>query len=164
VALGQRERGWVQTPVVFTLPLRLVPGYLFLTAAINKIQAGWLGGTGLQTTLEEWLSRGGTYTWYESFLRDTVIPHQDLFAHLVVIGEMAVGSLLLIGFLVRPASFVGILMCLNYLFAKGGALIGFSSESLFLILLATAMLVNPGRALGVDGFLYERLRLPRWLI
>jgi thiosulfate dehydrogenase [quinone] large subunit len=164
VALGQRERGWVRTPVAFTLLLRLVPGYLFLTAGINKIQSGWLSGTGLQTTLEEWLSKGGTYTWYEPLLTGTVIPNQDVFSYLIVIGELAVGSLLLVGFLVRPASLVGILMCLNYLFARGGALVGFSVESLFLVILVTVLLVNPGRALGIDGFLYERLRLPTWLI
>ncbi len=164
MALLERERGWVQTPVAFTLLLRLVPGYLFLTAGIGKIQGGWLGGTGLKTTLEGWLAKGGTYTWYESFLTGFVIPHQDLFSYLIVVGEIAVGSLLLIGFLVRPASVVGILMCLNFLFAKGAALVGFSVESLFLVILATSMMVNPGRSLGIDGFLYERLRLPTWLI
>lgn len=164
MALRERERGWIRTPVVFTLLLRLVPGYLFLTAGIGKVQQGWLAGEGLKATLASWLAKGGTYTWYEPFLSETVLPNQELFATLVVVGEIAVGSLLLIGFLVRPASVIGIFMCLNYLLAKGHPLVGFNVESLFLVILATSMLVNPGRALGIDGFLYERLRLPSWLI
>ena len=86
------------------------------------------------------------------------------FAKLVVMGELAIGALLLIGLLVRPASFIAIVMCLNYLCGKGEALVGFNAESMLLVILVTAMLINPGRALGVDGFLYERLRLPNWII
>jgi uncharacterized membrane protein YphA (DoxX/SURF4 family) len=162
--IRDRERGWVCTPVALTLLLRLVPGYLFLTAGISKIQSAWLGGGGLRSTLEGFLSSGQPFDWYRSFLQETVIPNETTFAYLLVIGEVAVGGLLLIGFLVRPASFVGIFLCLNYLCAKGSALVGFNVESLFLVILATCLLVNPGRSLGVDGFLYERLRLPTWII
>jgi thiosulfate dehydrogenase [quinone] large subunit len=164
LASRERERGLIRTPIVLTLLLRLVPGYLFLAAGIGKIQGGWIGGTALKTTLEAWLAKGGMYTWYGSFLQESVIPSQDLFAYLVVIGEIAVGGLLLVGFLVRPASVVGILLVLNFLLAQGHPVIGFNVESLLLVILTTALLVNPGRSLGIDGFLYERLRLPTWLI
>jgi uncharacterized membrane protein YphA (DoxX/SURF4 family) len=164
LALVDREKGGVRTPVALTLLLRLVPGYLFLTAGIEKVQGGWLSGGGLKTTLSSWVSSGVPYDWYRSFLADTVIPNEVTFAYLIVIGEIAVGSLLLIGFFVRPASLIGIFLCLNYLCAKGSALVGFNVESLFLVILTTALLVNPGRALGVDGYLYERLRLPPWFI
>lgn len=164
MALGERERGWVRTPVVFTLLLRLVPGYLFLSAGIGKLRGGWLEGPGLKDTLEAWLNRGGTYTWYEGFLTGTVIPNHETFSYLLVVGEIGVGILLLLGFLVRPASLLGMVMSLNFLLAKGQDLVGFSVESLLLVILVTALLVNPGRSLGIDGFLYERLRLPTWLI
>jgi len=154
----------VCAPVALTLLLRLVPGYLFLTAGINKIQNGWLSGGGLRPTLEGFISSGQPFDWYRSFLQDTVLGNETTFAHLLVIGEVAVGGLLLIGFLVRPASLVGIFLCLNYLCAKGSALVGFNVESLFLVILATCLLVNPGRSLGVDGYLYDRLRLPAWFI
>lgn len=159
-----REKGWVRTPVALTLLLRLVPGYLFLTAGINKVQTGWLTGGGLKSALETFMTTAAPYDWYKGFMTDTVIPNEVTFAYLLVIGEIAVGGLLLIGFLVRPASLVAIFLCLNYLCAKGGALIGFNVESLFLVILATCLLVNPGRALGVDGYLYERLRVPGWFV
>jgi uncharacterized membrane protein YphA (DoxX/SURF4 family) len=153
----------VQVPVIFTLLLRLIPGYLFLQAGIAKIQHGW-PSAGLRAAIEKWLASGGTYTWYEPFLTDVVLPNDRLFATLVLVGEIAVGSLLLIGFLVRPASLAGVFLVLNFLCAKGSSLVGLNVESLLLVILVTSMLVNPGRSLGVDGFLYERLRLPAWLI
>ena len=79
-------------------------------------------------------------------------------------GFWLIPLLLLVGFLVRVASLLGLLMVLNFLLAKGSAVVGINAESLMLVILATALLVNPGRALGIDGFLYERLRLPTWLI
>jgi thiosulfate dehydrogenase [quinone] large subunit len=164
LASRERERGLIRTPIVLTLLLRLVPGYLFLAAGIGKLQSGWLGGRALETTVETWLAKGGMYTWYGSFLQDTVLPNQDLFSSLVVIGEVVVGGLLLLGFLVRPASLVAVFMVLNFLLAQGHPLVGFNVESLLLVILITALLVNPGRSLGIDGFLYERLRLPTWLI
>ena len=161
MSIRDRENGWVRTPVALTLLLRLVPGYLFLTAGIEKVQGGWLSnGAGLRAMLETWLP----HDWYRGFLQDTVLVHDSTFATLVVFGEILVGGLLLVGFLVRPASLVAMLMCLNYLCAKGEALVGFNAESMLLVILATALLVNPGRALGVDGFLYERLRVPTWFI
>lgn len=159
-----REKGWIRTPVALTLLLRLVPGYLFLTAGINKIQSGWLTGGGLKSALETFLATAQPFDWYKGFMTDTVLQSEITFSYLLVIGEIVVGALLLIGFLVRPGSLVGIFLCLNYLCAKGGALIGFNVESLFIVILATCVLVNPGRALGVDGFLYERLRLPGWFV
>lgn len=151
----------MRTPVALTLLLRLVPGYLFLLAGIEKMQGGWMnGGDGLRASLASWLP----HDFYAGFLQDTVLANAPTFAKLVVLGELAVGGLLLIGLLVRPASLIAVVMCLNYLCGKGEALIGFSAESMLLVILLTAMIVNPGRALGVDGFLYERLRLPTWFI
>ena len=164
MAIRDREKGWVRTPVALTLLLRLVPGYLFLTAGISKFQNGWLTGGGLKASVEGFVTSGQPFEWYRSFLQDTVLSNESTFAYLLVVGEVAVGGLLLIGFLVRPASLVGMFLCLNYLCAKGSALVGFNVESLFLVILATCLLVNPGRVLGVDGYLYERLRLPSWFI
>lgn len=73
-------------------------------------------------------------------------------------GKILVGLCLIIGLLTRFSSAVGIFMFINYILgpgmARGGATLG-NSET-FLIAMIVLFLTNPGRTLGVDGFLFKR--------
>src|SRR5206468_11728243 len=93
------------------LPVRLYTGYFFLRYGLQKFNDGF-GGTQLQETLSKWAD-GPAYHFYAPFLHNVVIPHAALFAHLVMIGEIIVGALLLFGCATRLAVLGGLFLCLN---------------------------------------------------
>jgi uncharacterized membrane protein YphA (DoxX/SURF4 family) len=70
----------------------------------------------------------------------------------VMIGEIAVGACLLLGFCTRFATAVGLFMLLNYFFgpgmARGGATL--AQQQTFIALMVIFILANPGRTLGLD--------------
>jgi thiosulfate dehydrogenase [quinone] large subunit len=98
------------------------------------------------------------FSWYKEFLMNLVLPNQELFGYLVMYGQVLVGLCLIIGLLTRFSSAVGIFMFINYILgpgmARGGATLG-NSET-FLIAMIVLFLTNPGRTLGMDGFLLKR--------
>jgi uncharacterized membrane protein YphA (DoxX/SURF4 family) len=91
---------------------------------------------------------------YHDFLVNTVAPNAALFAELVRFGEVCVGISLLLGLFSRIGGFVGILLPLNYLAARGGlgTLSEWSSIDGCLMLLSALSFVLPtGRVAGLDA-------------
>lgn len=141
------------------LPARLYTGYFFLKYGLHKVTSGF-DGPELQKTLSGWAA-GPHYSFYMPFMTRIAIPHAGLFAHLVAFGELAVGFALLAGAVTRLASLMGMLMCLNFLFASGTPMISTEQPVIFMLLLLTVYLTAAGRALGLDWVL--KTRLPRWV-
>ncbi len=104
------------------------------------------------------LSKVDLYPWYHSFLTNVVVPNRELFGYLVMSGEILVGLCLVLGLLTRFSSSVGLFMLLNYYLgpgmARGGATLG--QQQTFIVALVVILLTNPGRTLGVDGFLFKK--------
>ena len=98
------------------------------------------------------------FAWYKSFLVNVVVPHKELFGTLVMYGEILVGICLIIGLLTRFSAGVGIFMLANYLLGPGWARGGnvYGQTQTFLIAMIVLFLTNPGRTLGLDGFLLKR--------
>ena len=86
-----------------------------------------------------------------------MVPHQELFGYLVMIGELAVGVCLLLGLFTRFSAFVGLFMLINYYLgpgmARGGATL--AQQQTFIVALAIFVLSNPGRTFGLDGLLFS---------
>ncbi|MBV8638657.1 MAG: DoxX family membrane protein [Candidatus Eremiobacteraeota bacterium] len=98
---------------------------------------------------------------YQQFLTSVVLPNASLFAELVRLGEVITGCLLLLGFFTRVGGFIGVLLALNYLSAKGG--LGHLSmwsglDAAALALSAINLVLPTGRVLGVDGLLARSRR------
>jgi thiosulfate dehydrogenase (quinone) large subunit len=98
--------------------LRLAVGLLFLLFGEYKV-------FGTQFTLhggfQFWINRflaDGAYPFAVPVLRGFVLPHATPIAFLVAYGEFAIGLSLVLGILVRPASFFGILFMLTLLFSS----------------------------------------------
>lgn len=149
-----------QTRIAFLLPLRLFCGWVFLNSGVHKLSDGWLGSGQLAEVLGEWLKSGKTYSFYAPFLRDVVLPHADLFARLIALGELLVGAALLAGLLTRLSALVGLILVGNFLVGRGDGLAA-NGTAPMMVMLLTVMLTAPGRTLGLDAAL--RGRLPRWL-
>lgn len=142
------------------LPLRLFVGESLIRAGLGKIANRWLSEARMELVVNGWLAQEKPPHFYESFLRSVVIPHHHLFAVLVVTGEIAVGSALLLGLFTRPAAAIGLFMTLNFFFGQGEGLTANSSAA-YVVMLLTLALVPTGRALGLDALL--RGKVPRWL-
>lgn len=149
-----------QARIAYLLPLRLFCGWVFMNAGLSKLVGGWLSGPQLHDTVASWLRDGRPYHFYAPFLRDVVLVHAARFAMLVSFGELLVGAALLAGLFTRAAALAGILLVGNFLLARGDSLAA-NDTAPMLVLLVTALLTNPGRALGLDAAL--RGRVPRWL-
>lgn len=98
--------------------LRIGVGLLFLIFAQYKV-------FGTQFTLhggfQYWINRflaEGAYPFMVPVLRGFVLPHAVPIAFLVAYGELAIAMALLLGILVRPASFFGLLYMLTLLFSS----------------------------------------------
>ena len=96
--------------------LSLCLGIFFLFMGLDKI--AWVGDAGpLTQQLNEWLGTSPAPSrWY---LRTIAIPGAPVFARLVVVGELATGVALLIGFQLRLAALMGLFMVVNFHVAMG---------------------------------------------
>ena len=93
---------------------------------------------------------------YQAFLTNVVLPNIGVFAELVRLGEVVTGALLFFGFFTRLGGFIGMLLAINYLTAKGGIahLSSWSGLDAAAFMLSAINLVLPtGRYLGVDALL-----------
>jgi thiosulfate dehydrogenase [quinone] large subunit len=98
--------------------LRLGVGILFLIFGEYKVfgTAFTLHG-GFQFWINKFLE-GGAYPFMAPILRGFVLPHATSIAFLVAYGELAIGLALVLGILVRAASFCGLLLMLTMLFSS----------------------------------------------
>ncbi|MBI2211233.1 MAG: DoxX family membrane protein [Deltaproteobacteria bacterium] len=146
-----------RTYLAFLLPLRLWIGGYLLYQGIRKYLRDFSHADWIKAQIGD-LDKVELYAWYKSFLVDVVAPNRELFGTLVMYGEILVGLCLVLGLLTRFSSAVGLFMLLNYYFgpgmARGGAVLG--QQQTFIVSLVVLLLTNPGRTLGVDGFLFKR--------
>src|SRR6266702_7088529 len=98
--------------------LRIGVGILFLIFGQYKV----FGTTfTLHCGFQFWINKffeGGTYPFMSPILRGFVLPHGTSIAFLVAYGELAIGIALVLGFLVRSASFCGLIFMLTMLFSS----------------------------------------------
>ncbi len=73
---------------------------------------------GFQFWINKFLAEGGAYPFMENMLRGFVLNHATPIAFLVAYGELAIGLALVLGILVRPASFCGLIFMLTLLFSS----------------------------------------------
>jgi uncharacterized membrane protein YphA (DoxX/SURF4 family) len=137
--------------------LRLYVGYYFLLEGYRKYERSFPKGDWVGRQIGN-ISSLDLYPWYKRFLLDYVVPHQELFGYLVMIGQIAVGACLLLGLFTRFGAIVGLVMVANCFLgpgmARGSATM--AMQQIFLVSLAIIVLSNPGRTLGLDGLLFGR--------
>jgi thiosulfate dehydrogenase (quinone) large subunit len=98
--------------------LRIGVGIFFLIFGQYKV----FGTTfTLRGGFQFWINKfleGGAYPFMVPVLRGFVLPHATSIAFLVAYGELAIGLALVLGILVRSASFGGLLFMLTLLFSS----------------------------------------------
>ncbi len=139
--------------IVIGLVPRFYLGAMFAIAAYGKIFSphgyveavrGFLVGPSLTAAP----------AWYTSFVATTVIPHLNLFAALVVGGEICVAISLILGLFTRLGAAVSIYLLINYMFAKGAAIwMPASNDAADIMLAYVVVMTGPGRIFGIDKLL-----------
>ena len=134
--------------------LRIYVGYYMLQQGIGKFRRNFPQGDWIGRQIGD-VATVDLYPWYKRFLADYVVPHHELFGYLVMVGEIAVGTCLLLGLLTRFSAIVGLFMMINNLLgpgmARGGAAL--AQQQTFIVSLVIFILSNPGRTCGLDGLL-----------
>jgi len=143
--------------------VRILVGILFLLVAWPKVSGRFLSGRILPQQLLNGIQKD-PLAWHRAFIQGFVIPHAHLFSYLSAFGEIAIGTSLVVGCLVRISSIFGAFYNFNILFsvayAAGGGTVNYNRLLVLLHLIFVSS--SAGRALGVDGIL--KRRFPRtWL-
>ena len=138
--------------------LRIAVGVLFLIFREYKVfGTEFVFGGEFQGWIRRFLAEGA-YPFMVPVLRDFVLPHARPLALLVAYGELALGSSLVLGLWVRPASLCGLIYMLALLFsanypgpdAPAWQYVGGALEHLVLALCFAAFLVgDPERVWSV---------------
>jgi len=151
---GGENRGW-----------RIFGEYkLFRSSA-----AAWTT-TGFREYLHGYINEGEAAGFYARFLASVVQPHSELWAHIVGLGELAIGISLVLGLWVRAASIGGIVHMVNLTLATWWAAgrnvdtwrwFGVELDHIPMLLLFSIFFVaSAGTAWGLDALL-NRKRLSK---
>ena len=138
------------------LLLRLVIAGLFLNTGIDKYNEGWLSESShLAESLNSYHERASGMQL--TYLDNVAIPHAGLWSRAICIGEIALGTSLLLGLLVRLSTALGIFMVINLHAATGNLYSLNFFASPYAALLTTGLLVlllaRAGRWAGIDALL-----------
>ncbi len=148
-------------PLAYLVPLRLLFGLILVLEGWGKLQGGWLHGSALLGTLNGWSEAAKPYHFFMPVV-NTAQAHPKIFGALVTMGELVVGTALLLGVMTRLASFLGAVMLFSFAFGAGQRLAPPGNALLMACVLVVFVLAPPGRVLGLDQRL--RGRLPRWMV
>jgi thiosulfate dehydrogenase [quinone] large subunit len=148
-------------PLAYLFPLRVLFGLILVLEGWSKLQGDWLHGTPLANTLGNWMAADKPYGFFLPVVK-TAHAHPKIFGSLVTIGEVAVGLSLLAGVLTRIGAALGALMLLGFALGNGQGLVPPGNALVMAVVCALFVVAPPGRFLGVDAVLMNRL--PRWMV
>ena len=141
--------------------LRIYLGCIFFFDALDKIQGDYLKATHLPIEIAEQISNQGPLSWYrELFFGATQYSAWPICSHLIVYCGFLIGLSFWLGFLVRPMSILGLLLCLHNI-AISSPIAAELHQAYFIIFLIT-LWSGAGRSLGMDYFFYKRQRGWLW--
>ncbi len=142
---------------IFLGLLRIAVGISLLGPAMHKIS--WFAHPALEPQLASWLSHSPNplTSKYLHFM----IPHAQLLARVVAVGELGLGSMLLLGLLTPLAAGLAFIMVANFHFASGAMLsldyVTGQDGLVYLLLFPVLLLGRAGLAVGADGLLGKKM-------
>ena len=143
--------------------VRILVGAVWLNGAIEKFL-----NPEFPQQLATSLNAGGFVSqapsWFQDFMRGTVVPNVELFAQFQRFGELALGLALILGLLTNPAAIGSLVLSLTILISQGGVRLGtglgspeFLNVDLFIALISLVILLSPAaKMLSLDAALVRR--------
>jgi len=146
---------------IAVLILRLFFAYEWLNSGIGKLQNIIMNPDSyfaqFQNIFANVWTKNNPYEFMIYFLKNFAAPNAKLVIESVAIGEALVGISLLLGFLVRPASIIGMILNAIYFLAAGHT--SPSTAGINFIMFGGGMfifLVSAGRAYGIDAIIHKK--------
>jgi thiosulfate dehydrogenase (quinone) large subunit len=143
------------------LPLRFLVAAILLLEGYQKFMGGWFHGDPLFRITQTWLDAGRPYHFFLPVLQ-TAHTHPKIFGTLITLGELSIGACMLLGLATRLGAFLGILLLGSIAAGSGQTLAPPGNALLMTVIMLTFLFAPPGRVLGLDQSL--RNRLPRWMV
>lgn len=151
--------------------LRIFLGGYYLKHAIASLQGDFLVKAYLAEDIRNYLPMNTSPDWFRWLLENVAIPNWQVFAFGLSIAQLLIGISYIVGYLVRPAALIGVLLSLTLIGAVGiggsqssGGLVGISLQATTFMLVLHLVLgwIGAGRCLGVDYYFYKRHRGIWW--
>ncbi len=148
------------------LPLRLFLGVTFVYAGIQKLTDPQFFAPSARGYIGKQILAFATGSPLHAFLINVAVPHASLFGYLVAYGEIAIGLGTLLGLLLRPAAFFGMLISLMFFLSATWHVFPYfyGSDIVFVFCWLTLLLAGPMRSglPSLDAFWVRRLfaRMP----
>ena len=137
-------------------------GAFFLNEAATQLRKGWIGGDGLSKMLRSALDDNPVPPAYRYFLEHVVLPHDDFFTVIVIIGEIAIGAALVLGLATRLTAIAALFMNVNFLLMNSVSFGGLI-DAVFVVLEILLIAYAGRQALSVDRALAYRGVAGWWL-
>lgn len=154
---------WTVAPVDVRLlaPLRLFLGITFFYAGIQKLTDPQFFAPHATGYIGRQITTFAAGSPLRTLLMMIALPHAALFGSLVAWGELAIGIGALLGLLLRPAAFFGVLLSLLFLLSASWRVhpYFYGSDIVFLFAWLTLLLVGP----VAGGWFALDTRLAAWL-
>lgn len=130
---------------------RVLVGLEFASEAVRKIAQGWLvGGSDFVRTIQAYpAARSGGF--YHSFVTGTLLPHAQLFAFLVALGECLVAASLTLGLFTRLGALTALWLNLNFMFLRGLTNPSGTIDRVFIVANLLFLVTAAGCTWGLDG-------------
>jgi uncharacterized membrane protein YphA (DoxX/SURF4 family) len=133
--------------------LRIAAGISLLGPGLNKL--GWFAHPALEPILANWAQHAPNGMVFRYL--HLVAPHHAGLARIVAVGELGLGTLLVLGFFTPVAALVALVMVAQYHFASGAMfqanyLTG-QNGLVYLLIFPVLIAGRAGVALGLDGIL-----------
>lgn len=143
--------------------VRILVGAVWLNGAVEKLL-----NPGFPQQFAQSLQAGGFVSqappFFQTFMRNNVIPNAEVFAQLVRIGELALGLALILGLLTNLAALGSIALSLAIMLSQGGVSLGtglgapqFFNVNLVMALLSLIVLFSAAaKRLSLDSSITRR--------
>ncbi len=145
----------------FLLPLRLFLGITFIYAGIQKITDPQYFNTSARGYIGKQIAAFANGSPLHGFLMQFVVPHASFFGALIAYGEIAIGLGALLGLLLRPAAFFGLLLSITFFLTATWRVYPYfyGSDIVFIFCWITLILAGPlsSGLPSLDAFLVPRL-------
>ena len=151
--------------------LRVISSLAWLDSAVigkdAKMSPAFLSGDGLAERVTGTFIHTAVAPGVADFLQNVVLPHVQIYAVLIAVGDLVIGTSLLLGVLTRVGGCLAIARAVTNILVVGGAgpdTIGFNVMLITAGVIATT--TGAGRRYGIDGRLLARwpsVRLLRFL-
>ena len=141
--------------------LRVGSSLAWLDSAFVGKDAKWapsfLSGAGLAERIRDTFAHSAATPQVAALLRDVVLPHAQIFAVLIAVGDSIAGICLFLGLFARLGGAVAILRaCVNVAVAAGMGADAIGYNAMLALAGALVIWTDAGRIAGIDG-----LRTPK---